>query len=675
MRYIAIIVLLQIKVICLGQVSPDSIILDRTSRHIDAVDVRAKVKFTLPDYWSGDYSVMDSLQLYSGNSYMLSEQLNKIPGVQMQQGTLSTNRITIRGIGSRTPYETNRIKAYWGDIPLTTGDGVTAVEDIGFNDIASLRVLKGPSSSLYGAGLGGVIFIDPFVDGPQNKVSVTSEAGSFGTVSGLMDLNLNIKGGGLSMSLGSLKSSGYRENSNYNRYNASVKGEVRIGNSYLRFLYNFRYLNGQIPSSLNEGDFRDNPKAAGGTWGIIKGFEESNRHLLGIGIQFPLENNKLNSLTVFGTGNQLKEVRPFNELGEDMFSFGVRDKYSFVGENYKLEGGVEAMNEINTVSLYEVDGEAKGLLLSRNKYNRSYFNLFGLLELKKNAFAFQASVNLNKTNYKITHGEGLGDRYSYDIIVSPGIGVSYSFSESSSLLASLGHGFSAPSLLESQMPDGSFNSNIKPEQGVTCDLGYRHKGWNDRLLMELTIYYMKMNNLLVTKRESEEIFYGINAGETKHAGVEAGVNYHLVPLCNQKSATVSLSYFASGNRFECFVDDGVDFKGNHLPGIPNYNLSLGFNGQLKAFNLLLDYKRVGSQYLDDGNSLKYSGFDKLSGKVTFSLGWPGVKTILYMGVDNLFDTSYASMVLINAPSFGGSKPRYYYPGLPLNIYGGIKISL
>jgi iron complex outermembrane receptor protein len=47
---------------------------------------------------------------------------------------------------------------------------------------------------------------------------------------------------------------------------------------------------------------------------------------------------------------------------------------------------------------------------------------------------------------------------------------------------------------------------------------------------------------------------------------------------------------------------------------------------------------------------------------------------LYFGINNLFDTTYASMILINAGSFGGSQPRYYYPGLPRNIFGGVKIN-
>ena len=50
----------------------------------------------------------------------LSAHLNKISGVYVLSGALNTNRITIRGVGSRTPYGTDKVKLYYNDIPVTT---------------------------------------------------------------------------------------------------------------------------------------------------------------------------------------------------------------------------------------------------------------------------------------------------------------------------------------------------------------------------------------------------------------------------------------------------------------------------------------------------------------------------------------------------------------------------
>jgi iron complex outermembrane receptor protein len=58
--------------------------------------------------------------LNKGDGVILTSVLNKIPGVYMQQGALNTNRISIRGIGSRAQYGTQKNKAYYEGIPLTT---------------------------------------------------------------------------------------------------------------------------------------------------------------------------------------------------------------------------------------------------------------------------------------------------------------------------------------------------------------------------------------------------------------------------------------------------------------------------------------------------------------------------------------------------------------------------
>jgi iron complex outermembrane receptor protein len=61
--------------------------------------------------------------------------------------------------------------------------------------------------------------------------------------------------------------------------------------------------------------------------------------------------------------------------------------------------------------------------------------------------------------------------------------------------------------------------------------------------------------------------------------------------------------------------------------------------------------------------LKYNG---KKGRLNF-----GIKG----GIQNIFNTHYASMLAVNAPSFGGNPPRYYYPGNPRNFYISVTIGL
>ena len=105
----------------------------------------------------GSLSVLtgDAISAWDANS--MAATINSLPGVYMQSGTYATSRIVIRGMGSRTPYNTNRIKFYLNDIPITSSDGVSNPEDINLHMIDRLEVVKGPTSALYGSGLGGTI--------------------------------------------------------------------------------------------------------------------------------------------------------------------------------------------------------------------------------------------------------------------------------------------------------------------------------------------------------------------------------------------------------------------------------------------------------------------------------------------------------------------------------------
>ena len=110
---------------------------------------------------SSAVSVLDSRVINQQNNINIAPILNSISGIYMHNGTITTNRITIRGIGSRNLFGTAKIRAYYEDIPLTDGSGISTIEDIDLNTLGSIEVLKGPSSSVYGSGLGGTIQLIP----------------------------------------------------------------------------------------------------------------------------------------------------------------------------------------------------------------------------------------------------------------------------------------------------------------------------------------------------------------------------------------------------------------------------------------------------------------------------------------------------------------------------------
>ncbi|SMO44127.1 iron complex outermembrane recepter protein [Saccharicrinis carchari] len=661
------------------QMPKDTLDRKMVHRQIHEVSVQAPVKIIAKNKWPGAYAAIPGTALQSGSPYTLQLQLNRLPGVVMQQGTLSTNRITIRGIGSRTPYQTNRIKAYWGEMPLTDGDGATALENIGLNDMGRVEVLKGPASSLYGAGLGGVVLLHPFSKGlDKSTIRINSGVGSFGTHLHHANIKLkNTQKGNFQLVGGAINTDGYRQNSSYQRYNLTFKGQQTLGRNYFNFLYNFKYLKGGIPSSLDSLDFKDKPQKAASSWYNIRGYEEDRGHMLCLGFVSPIRNNWVNSFSFFAKSSSLNELRPFNQLNENRYSYGLRNKLSYSVAQLRAEVGIETMIDNNEVAMFGVKQDDLGKQLSDTEHRRRYYNIFGLLEYHPlSELVLQAAFNYNHTDYASVNRIKTNEEteYAYDPVFSPRVGFNYQLSAQIYVFGSLGHGFSTPSVEEAQMPNGSFNKNIKPEEGMSYEMGTRWAYPEANIYADLTLYWMRMKNLLVTERDAIDQFYGKNAGKTAHRGIEATLGLDLIKKVESKHLSLEFSFFVSKNTFIDFVDDGINYKNKHLPGIPGSSTSLQLQGYFNPFRFNINHAFTGSQYLNDANSKQLNSYHKTDARVSFDFSLNKIGGSVYLGVYNIFDKPYASMLVVNAKSFGNARPRYYYPGLPFNAIGGVELS-
>ena len=135
-----------------SQVKKDTIVLPEII--LDASPIKNSLQTA-----ASAVSVISSAAINKIDGIILTPVLNTIPGIFMQQGSLNTNRITIRGIGARSQFGTNRVKAYLDGIPLSSGEGETVIEDIDVASIEKIEIIKGPNSTSFGSGLGGVIHL------------------------------------------------------------------------------------------------------------------------------------------------------------------------------------------------------------------------------------------------------------------------------------------------------------------------------------------------------------------------------------------------------------------------------------------------------------------------------------------------------------------------------------
>src|SRR5665648_1021768 len=166
----------------------------------------------------GSIGLINNRQLLQEPSFTLAPSVNKVAGIWMQSGSINTNRMTIRGIGTRSPYGSNKIRAYYGDIPLTNGVGETTLEDLDLEQIADIEIIKGPASGFYGSGLGGVLLFNPLTP-VKSQFAQQVSIGSFQTIKYTAKIAIAGSNAGHSLVYSRIHSDGYRENNATNRHN------------------------------------------------------------------------------------------------------------------------------------------------------------------------------------------------------------------------------------------------------------------------------------------------------------------------------------------------------------------------------------------------------------------------------------------------------------------------
>lgn len=620
-------------------------------------------------------------QLASAAPFSVNTYFNNIPGITAHNGALNTNRIMIRGIGSRTPFSTNRLRAFYEDIPLTDGEGTSIIEDIDLSQIGKIEALKGTSSSIYGSGLGGSIKVyAPHVQKEGLSGDLTIDFGSYATLKNTIALNYKKKNQQIVTRLSKLSSAGYRNNNDYNRLNGLVMFKSYLKNWDISLLINYISLEAQIPSSLDLTSFLETPSAAADNWLQVRGFEKYRRLLSAISINHRLGSSWEIKSSLYNTFFDQYESRPFNILDDKSIAMGSRNNVSYKTKKLHGQLGFEVFEERYGQRTYETNNGVQGDQLQNQAQKRSFSNIFLFVLWKPtNKISLETTLNRHVLKYQLDNlslSNAPDETYTYEPILSPRLGISYSLAANSQLYGSLGHGHSAPSVEETLFPSGQINANIEPEQGYTLDLGYRSSYHDGRLELNFSTYFIWLSNLLVTDRISEEMSIGINAGKTRQQGIEVLLSYSVLPYWHNHKLSLSFNTTMSRNRFLEFVDNDNDFSGKSLPGIPVYTTNFNVNWEYKLkFGTNVQYQQTGSQYITDNNLIEENGYHLLSVKSWFKGKLKGdTFYTVNAGINNLLNEKYASMLLINARSFGGRNPRYYYPGQPRNYFIGVTFS-
>lgn len=642
---------------------------------------------------AGAITVLKAKDLQQGNGMSMQSALNSVPGVRMDQSTLSDARISIRGSGVRSPWGIRDVKIYINDIPLTEADGTSRIEGLDLHDLGKTEIVRGPASSMYGGGVAGVILFSmektPY---REHSIELNGLYGSYGLarVSGIYrysDKTINSY-----VSYGQQWYKGYREHSEDKRnfitgnfqFYPSIKRKITL-------LINRTGQKSQIPGALNEEQVSENRKQANSTNLDKNARRDEVWTRIGIGQNYQFNDKLSNVSSIFTYFYDLDHPLPYAVLQNAYQSVGGRTRFNYQPGFRILDTKFTLGMEINYATAHPNQfvnnhGET-GLIMSSQRNQMMVYALFfqSNTQLASNTF-LSLGVNYSGISYSIR--DFLNSNESgvkkFNPQASPRITISQHINDRMSLHGSVSMGYSPPTSSEISNIDGSINQNLQAQNAINYEINAKGKLFHSHFNYELSFYKMDMRGELIGRSPVQGITVYENAGKTNHEGIEFGGKYLLIRendskiihhLLIQSAITYSHFRFKEYSKRDAQNQVTESFNGNQLTGIPPWTISAGLEIEMQmGFYLNANFFYNDKIPLNDANTVYNKSWYTLNLKIGYShLFWKHFALDVYAGMDNATNTKYSSYVVLNAISYNSNSPAYFNPSPERSFYTGISL--
>ncbi|GAB2475544.1 TonB-dependent receptor [Hymenobacter qilianensis] len=650
-------------------------------------------------------SVLDATVIDRFNQTSLTQAVNTLPGVRLEERATASYRLSVRGSTLRSPFGVRNVKLYYNDIPFTEASGSSPLNLLDPASIGRIEVIKGPAGSVYGAGTGGAILLNTRRPAPDEaRVQAGFTAGSFG----LRRYSVAAETGSAKASLRAQYTrqtlDGYRQNSALRRDVLTLDGEfapseqrtVSVSALYTDLDY-------QIPGSLTRAQFEQNPRQARPTVGTQLGTVDqragyaSRTALLGVTHDYQFTSRWSNKTTLYASGTTIKTPFLVDLERNTSLGWGGRSVFGYraalAGRLLRLSAGGEFQNSFENARNYQNRRGTPGPLRYDDEISTSVGFGFAQADWELPAnFLLTAGASLNGLRYRIARvsdaaarPDSFAFRRNFQPVVSPRVALLKEITSQISAYASVSSGFSPPSEEEIRPSDGSLNRNLEAERGSSYELGTRGNLFNNRLVFDVALFDFRLKQTIVTRTTDAGVNVFFNSGSTRQRGVEAAVSGWLLrpvlgslargtftPSANilPNSLRAWASYAYNHFRFRDYQQGDQDYSGNRLTGTAPHTLSAGldFNQKL-GFYLQPTLSHQARIPLNDANTVYAAGYWTFATRA----GWRRVlggklEADIFAGLENATDRRYSLGNDLNA--FG---QRYFQPAPGRNWYSGVQL--
>jgi iron complex outermembrane receptor protein len=651
------------------------------SRELQEITVHAFESSKDPLTTTATVGMLSARSLGRFSNYTWANAVNTIPGVRMEERSPGSYRFSVRGSLIRSPFGVRNVKFYWNGIPFTDASGNTPLNSVDYGAIQSMEIIKGPGSSLYGAGTGGVVLMQSRPENQfQNRIEQSASFGKYG----FQSRNSTVQIGDISVQYGHSQQDGYRNHSAMARDAIRFSSTSKIGEKgTLSLLGMYSDLYYQTPGGINLAQYQNNPKLARQSTPTVPGSEAQHAAIytklamLGGNYVLPLSDSWTQSTALYATFTDF--ANPF------ITNFEKRDENGIGGRNFWQNKGQIGRVKTNWTSGFEWQ---YGKSAQRNYDNKAGVpdkqqtvedirttNLSVFSQLEATLFTdltLSAGVSYNASKYKYERFFALPyyqDQKSFDGIFIPRFAANKVIAKDWSVTASYSGGFSPPTLQEVRPSAGGFRKDLEAEKGNNTEIGIRKAGkW---ITGEISLYHFGLRDAIVRRTNEAGAEYFINAGKTRQNGLEWSIGWDVL---SDPRLPVMLKVWNAGTytkyTFQDFKQADVDLSGKLIPGIPRFSQTSGADVLLKyGLSAFITYQHGGSFYLNDANTVKNTDYNLWTARISWKKSWgQHLYSELSASAEKVNAGIYSMGYDLNA--FGN---RYYNAAPKNNLWAGVKI--
>jgi len=642
----------------------------------------------------------------------ISDTLKAVPGLlaRDRQNYAQDVQISVRGFGARSTFGIRGVRVYIDGIPATLPDGQGQISNVDLESAASVEVLRGPFSALYGNSSGGVLLVDTQKGSGRPLLTIGGGGGSDGQQR--YDAKLSGRHGAFDYvaSTSRFHTDGFRDHSAVSRNLGNLKLGWQIDpQSHLTLIGNAIDMpHAQDPMGLTRAELAGGPRGVDPSavqfdtrkslsqsqGGLIYdrrlGDTDSVRVLLYGGHR---ETEQFQSIPVASQTNPLNPGGVI-ELARDYEGADARWTHAgaLAGQPYSLVAGLawDTLSE-HRQGYQNFTGPTSAPVLGvQGALRRNEINDVQDLDPyvqgewhPTSAWTLDAGVRRSSVEF-VSHdryvtttnpNDSGSARYTATL---PVLGAIYALTPETHLYVTAGRGFETSTLNEiGYRPNGltGLNFDLKASHSNNLEVGVKTRS-SDWGVASLALFLTRTTDEIVTLSNVGGRSTYQNVASTRRMGSE---------LAWQKSfagdALVQLSYtwldaqytgaFLSCTTTPCTTPSTPIASGNRMPGIPRNTsfLSLGWNPE-QGWRGAVEVRYVSKVEVNDSNSDAASAYAmaSLSGGYLVTLGDWQLSAIGRL--DNVTGRCYVGSVIVNE-----GNGRYFEPAPGRTFFAGVHASL